>query len=464
MPSIKLSALVLLLLLFFTAKTPAWDSIVCAPPRGSFSPYWSSATVFTGQVESIETSDREMVAKFTVEKVYRGALGNQVDIRTEVRHGYFFQKDERYFVYSGMKGKDGRLYVDMCSPTRSLASAGEDIEFAEDVAAGKRGTRIHGWVFEYRPKLWTLRNNEPAAGIKVTIKGPDGRESTTVTDEKGRYVFKELADGAYEVRAETPAGTHEVKRPRNYLRDDRVYIGNGPPDNILSRSPFYRHWDGKSFMFTSAGSVRVRIGTVNGKPVPRQSVELLAIDDKGKAQSSYTYPDFGDLKRGEFVFDLVAPGKYLVAINPNGCHTPANIQLGRLFYPGVANEENARVITVRENEVVSLKEVFKPPPPLKERWMSGVVQLPDGTPVANATVFKFQKGIIFSTCVSTQSEVQTDAAGRFRLKGYEPYEYFIRAYIQIGSEIPRKRLISAAAEIPPGNGPDDLRLTLYPEN
>jgi hypothetical protein len=123
-------------------------------------------------------------------------------------------------------------------------------------------------------------------------------------------------------------------------------------------------------------------------------------------------------------------------------------------------EENAGIITVRENEVVRLKDFFKPLPPLKERWMSGVVLLPDGAPAANVTVFMLQKGVSIPTCVNTKSEVQTDTAGRFRLKGYEPYEYTVRAHIQTGSETPRKRLISPPAQILPGSRPDEIRLTL----
>jgi len=467
MSNIKLTVLVLLLLLFFTAETPAWDLIICGPPMSDFSPYWNAAAVFTGQVESIETREKEIIAKFAVEKVYRGVVGDRVEIATEVRHGYPFVKGEQYFVYSGSVRQDGKQHVDMCSATKVLVNAGEDIEFAEEVAAGKRGTRIHGWVYQYRPKLWTLRNNEPVAGIKVTIKDRTGKEFTTTTDEKGRYVFKEVADGAYEIKAETPAGTHLVGGFRNYGYSELLYIGHVTAEqNFGFRrfGPSYRFWDSRNFMFTSAGSIQGRVVNFADKQMSHGFLELLVLDDNGKSRENYAYAELrANGKPGEFVFGLVAPGKYMIAINPNGCHTRQPPQYGRIFYPGAADENDARIITVRENEVVKLKN-FKLPPPLREKWISGVVVLPDGTPVANATVFMGQKVVSISTCVNSSDNVQTDAAGRFRVKGFEPYEYTVGAYIQTGSDTPRKRLISRKVEILQESAPNDLRLTLYPEN
>jgi hypothetical protein len=235
MLNIKLSVL-LLFLLIFTGETSALDSIACGPKPGYFSPYWFSTAVFTGVVDSLERSEKEMIAKLTVEKAYRGIDSENVEIVTEVRHGYPFVQGQRYFVYA-WPAKEGRLYVDMCSPTKGLTDAAEDIEFAEDVAAGKRGTRIHGYVFVYRPKLRTLREHQPTAGLKVTIRDQDGRELTTTTDEKGRYIFKEVADGTYEIKSETPPGTHLVKGSGPYIHDDKVYIGWETCASAICRTP-----------------------------------------------------------------------------------------------------------------------------------------------------------------------------------------------------------------------------------
>jgi hypothetical protein len=160
---------------------------------------------------------------------------------------------------------------------------------------------------------------------------------------------------------------------------------------------------------------------------------------------------------------LVAPGKYLLTINPNGCHNNQEIQYGRMFYPGVANKDDARIITVGENEEVVLKK-FKLLPPLQDRWFSGVVISPDGAPAAGATVFMRQKGVPLPQCLGLNSEVKTDSTGRFRIRGYHPYTYVIRAYVETGSDTPRKRLLSEGAEIRPESPQDGIRLSLEPEN
>lgn len=457
MPNIKLPAL-FLLLLFFSIEAAARDSIACLPQRQSFSPYWAATSVFTGVVDSVETGEKEIVAKFTVEKAYRGVTLANLEVATDVRHGYPFQKGGRYFVYA-WTGSGARLYVDICSPTKALENASEDIEYAEDIAAGKRGTRIHGTVYEYRNKLREVPQNLPLAGMKVTIRNENGGEFMTLTDEKGRYVFKEVADGTYTIKTEAPAGTHLAAGPR-----EKVYIGTGEAIKMgFGGDLTYRRWDGWNFLFTSSGSIRGRIGKINGRLAPQQYVELLALDDQGKLpDKGYSYKYLWTNKlTGEFAFDMVAPGKYLLAINPNGCHNYQETQYGTTFFPGVAGEVDARVITVGENQEVKLKN-FKLLPPLKERWISGTVTLRDGTPAANATVFIRQKDVSFSTCQSFRSDVKTDAEGKFRIKGYEPYEYLVRAFIETGAEMPRKMLLSQEVQVLRDGVAGDIKLVIDP--
>jgi hypothetical protein len=71
-------------------------------------------------------------------------------------------------------------------------------------------------------------------------------------------------------------------------------------------------------------------------------------------------------------------------------------------------------------------------PPLKERWFSGTVFLADRTPAAGAKVILIDPNDrMMNTNVT---EVIADEHGRFRVKGYETFPYWIDAYIDLKSE------------------------------
>jgi hypothetical protein len=133
-----------------------------------------------------------------------------------------------------------------------------------------------------------------------------------------------------------------------------------------------------------------------------------------------------------------------------------------MFYPGVKNRSEAKIITIGESEQKKLGD-FKLLPTLKERTFSGVVLSSNGTPIKRAKVYLNEKD--FDKCGDFGSirETKTDEFGRFQLKGYESYEYKIGAYIERSQRNPYG-LQSEFVEIPTDGNLENLELIIKNPN
>ena len=187
---------------------------VCLPTRYQDLPYWSANFVFTGLVEKFTADEQAALTarqltvsdtytpvhnlvKFTVEKNYRGTNREKIEIISS----FNFKEGERYFVYA-LPSKNGKIYqLDDGECGKSpilLKDAKDDIEYAEEIAAGKIGTRIYGAVTQ--SISGTLQQIFPLAEIEITIKSKVNT-FTTKTDAVGKYVFKNIPTGEYEITA-----------------------------------------------------------------------------------------------------------------------------------------------------------------------------------------------------------------------------------------------------------------------
>lgn len=460
------------LIVFFLQISPIYAQYTCLP-NGKYQdlPYWQADSVFTGTVEKklVENSSDEKqenfttdrppqlinsVVKFSIEKKYRGITDKTIEINTTSS----FKEGEKYFVYA-VRGKDGKFYKlddGFCGkPPILLDNASEDIEYAEDIASGNSGTRIYGWVYQDKQDSFkTPRQNVPIIEIEVTIKS-ETNSFTTKTDKKGKYTFKNIPVGEYKISASTPNGMRE--REINYSGLNRrklIFIGQGYAPNQLillkakeKLTPFYYHSGSYNFFFTSLSSIEGKFIAHDGENPPQLFVHLLPIDENGKAilNDSITY-QWTNPKSGEFYFDSVPEGRYVVAINRYNCHTNRNPEYRRNFYPGTFDINKARIITVYPKQDIELRD-FRLSPPLKEKWVIGVVLSADKKPVANATVWmrdSSQKH--FDECVSGNSiSTQTDSNGRFKMKGFESYNYKISAYKEINKQ--NLRIYSEISEL-----------------
>ena len=352
------------------------------------------------------------------------------------------------------------------TPPILLKDAKDDLQYAEEIADGKLGTQISGFVFEDFQRLVTQRQNVPLADIEIAIKS-EKDFFTTRTDEKGKYIFKNVPPGEYKISAAAPKYLREKPFGDFYfemrgLKPSTVLIGettaggfrfnpNGKPKH------YYRHWDSYDFAFTSLSSIAGKAVDADGKVPPQQYVWLIPkfngkIDLDDYIQYVWTNP-----ADGTFVFTDIPTGEYVIAVNRKNCHSNNHPEYSRNFYPDAAALSDAELIAVGENQNIKTKD-FRLSPQLKERWFSGVVLAADRSPLANATVFLTntnQKNP--NECFSVNIETKTDELGRFNIKGYENYEYKIRAYIQPDVQsLPR--LFSKSLEIPTKDNAENIEL------
>ena len=453
----------------------------CLPINYRDLPYWSANFVFTGVVEKF-TADKQAVlaasqitisdtytpvhnlVKLAVEKNYRGNTGKTIEIISS----FNFKEGERYFIYA-LPSKDGKIYQlddgECGKPPILLKDAKDDIEYAEEIAAGKLGTRIYGSVTQ--SALGTLQQIFPLAEIEVTIKSKK-YTFTTKTDSDGKYIFKNIPIGKYEITAKIPPGMHEKEFLPDFISGriklHKVFVGKGfAADNFITigssekPKPYFYHSAAYNFQFSAQSSIKGKLTDFDGKVPPQQYVWLVPIINGKAALDSYTQYLWTNPADGKFVFKDIPKGEYTIVVNRYNCHSNNHPEYSRNFFSGVSEENNADIIRVGENQNIKIKD-FRLSAQLKERWFSGVVLSANKTPLANATVFltnSNQKNP--NECFSINIETKTDELGRFKLKGYEGYEYKIRAYIQT-NEQNSARLFSKILEIPTNDSIENIEM------
>ena len=161
-------------LCFACADALACSCMMSGPPCQE---YWRADVVFAGLVDEIantpvrqtdEDAWRTLTVRFSVESAFRGLEGSRIEVRTGMGGGdcgYGFKKGVRYLVYAH-RTKEGHLHASICSRTRPLTQAGEDLEYFR---------------------------NLPPAGTGATIRGQVILQSMALSDDS-RYVQKPMED------------------------------------------------------------------------------------------------------------------------------------------------------------------------------------------------------------------------------------------------------------------------------
>ena len=162
--------------------------------------------------EAASGIDSNRTFHFEVNEAFQGEVGSTAAVVTASHSascGYPFEVGRRYLVYAYPDEQDGELHVSGCGATKPLELAGEDIEFFRSLD----NASPNGSVF--RPvmlKSCDAGNGSctysPVPGLGVLLIAADGSRLETSTDGDGRYEFKDLAPGDYQVQAvgRTPGG------------------------------------------------------------------------------------------------------------------------------------------------------------------------------------------------------------------------------------------------------------------
>ena len=200
----NLSTLLFLAGLALLASASTAHACSCARERSVCEAFGSAPAVFVGKVVGSAERKTERAENgtpitfdvgeiyFAVEEVFSGVHGQKrVTIHSGTGGGdcgYWFIRGERYLIYAYGNLKEG-FGTNICTRTRPVAHAAEDLEFLRRLPVKGTGISIHGTVGELGEVDEQNRGRKlkPLAGIAITITGKDGKQTELVTDENGSY-------------------------------------------------------------------------------------------------------------------------------------------------------------------------------------------------------------------------------------------------------------------------------------
>jgi carboxypeptidase family protein len=378
----------------------------CAGIRAPCQAYGEAAAVFVGTVinsrviAANQSSDlfHRRVVRFVVDTPFRGVNAGEVEVTTGLGGGdcgFGFVETQQYLVYA--YEYEGKLSTGICTRTRSISQAQEDLGYLRGLTRSKPGVVISGQVVRYRRNPQGKLDTLPMTGIAVTIEGQT-REKTE-TDAKGQYRVEGLPPGEYVVKVSLPEGL-SIREPEQKV-------------NVADRGCAV-----VGFWLEPDGRLSGRVLNPQGLPVNKAEIFIYEADKEryqGFSDAAYSDQD------GKYLFQRVPQGRYLLMIRFDGM-TSQQRPFPLTYYPGVSERSQAAIITIGEGLRVEKYDLTVPPLPL-EYDVEGIALWANGTPAANARV-EYMGGDLVSY------SVKVDEQGRFRFKAYEGLKLGISASLE----------------------------------
>jgi hypothetical protein len=186
--------------------------------------YQKASAVFVGSVADIAEAPSKqgdtfeyLMIRFSIEQAFKGMSDAEANVATinGTDCDFGFKKGERYFVYAYHDSKHNRLVTGVCTRTKSLNYAEEDLAYAREASISSPKTSFCVRIVDgYRP----------VKDIKIVVNG-EGRQYTAVADGK-EFIYIELAKpGKYRVTVTGPKGFEFVP----FFIDSKVFSLNGRP-------------------------------------------------------------------------------------------------------------------------------------------------------------------------------------------------------------------------------------------
>jgi len=377
----------------------------CAGSPQPCEAFWQIDAVFTGTVISVERGEGtakyqtpQLFVRLQIADIFRGELvGSEVEVITGMGGGdcgYHFERGKQYLVYASKF--ENHLHTGICTRTRLLSEAADDLKFFYNMPAVGSGSIILGSVHRY---LLPLEDDEryrvtPLSSVKVTVDGL-GKHFEAETDRDGKFEFTQLEPGTYKVRAALPPS------PRNYGESEVTVVDRGCAYLDFVNRPGV-NISGKVVDPSGKAAAGLKIHLISAN-------EAMAVAPKGKWRFTTT--------EGRYSFDNVPPGDYLLGINlinSRDSQCPPHT-----YFPGVADSAAATLITIKEAQDMNDLNI-KLLPDADEVEIEGTVLWLNGTPATHAAL-SLNNGIM-------NRQTGTDISGHFVLKGVAGCTYQIMSF------------------------------------
>lgn len=302
---------------------------------------WTADAVFAGTVVSMTPIDnvslgapyQSLLVKFSVERGFVNAASGPTEIVTGMGGGdcgYRFKVGVTYLVYASKYGSS-ILTTGICSRTRPLAEAQEDIQYLTTMGASASGGRVYGRINEWRRDPAEERGADygPVEGINVSVRGATFFRDA-VTDADGRFQVPNLPVGKATVSIAVPPGFE----PAAFEREIDIKDVRACSQIDLTIQPLAR----ASGFVTDA----------SGRPLAGVDVDAVAQELAGFTPDQYQRPVKTD-ERGAFEFRDLPPGTYVFGINLT--KDPYKRPRGRSFFlPGTAVASEASVVELKAGD------------------------------------------------------------------------------------------------------------------
>jgi hypothetical protein len=330
-------------------------ALVAGPTRQAFGCFcapgspcqatWRAEAIFAGTVRSIESVDtitadgpiQSDLVTFDVERGFLNAKLGTIELVNESSTcGYRFQKGRRYLVYAEKAEETpSRLAATVCSRTRPLEEAAEDIAYLSAIGQLAASGRVNGRVTRsHRDPFEEHRvDYGPVEGLVVNLRGDTFSRDAT-TDRDGRYEFTGVPPGKLLATLLVPPGFDARYLERELdLTDPRACRINDYQIHTSARAS----------------------GTVvdeAGRPEAGVWVDAVAEELAGYQPPPYQSPVKTD-EQGRFTFDDLPPGAYVFGVNLT--KRPGAAPPGRpTFFPGTGLVKEATPIDLKPGDRVDV--------------------------------------------------------------------------------------------------------------
>lgn len=335
------------------AAVPA-HACSCSQPPPPCEALWHTPIVFSGEATVVtEQPGHAQLVTFKVDETFRGQVKGTVMVHGGGVCGAIFEQGRKYIVYAG--GGPSPLSASLCSRTRLLAEAGEDLAYLRNPPKRTKAV-VDGTI-----RVDADDDREGAPRANVTIRA-QGTPITARTDSQGRY------------RLELPVGryTLDVDDPALRVLHGRLPMVDLPDAGACARRNISVVWNG-----------RIRGTLLDHKGSPVANVEVSA-HARGNTRQKWRLEGRTDAA-GRYEIPEVPPGTWAVVVSDPDDGGPDERQpFPTTYYPGTAVRDKAKTLTTTRGGLADRID-FRLPPPLAVHTITGVVRRA-GNPAAKVMV------------------------------------------------------------------------------
>jgi hypothetical protein len=426
MTSIK--QLALCCLLFLTVGVADVHACMCLPGP-TCEDTWKATAVFVGTVVAIDKrqpTNREDIysnqVKIIVEESFRGDVGIQVVLLTGMSTcDVYFKVGQQYLVYAQKSSVENQLTTSICTRTRLLSEAGEDLSYLRNLSQASSGSTIQGKVQRLSRNSEGVGKFDPMIGIRVTVENSDKRMEF-VSNAEGEFVAKGLSPGTYTVSIDVPKGLIGIKENSVTVSDKGCAM--------------------VQFFVQSDGRLSGQVTNILGHAVSGAEITIFPADKDPRSNGEPTKSN----EQGIYELKRIAPGKYKLLIRYDGLSRFSK-PFPPLYHPGVQSAAQATVIEIGDGEEIKNYNLVVPELP-RDRTIEGIVVSSGGIPIKDAKVLLGFDAMF--------QPVSLDVGGRFSLKVYEGISIGLIAYIERDG----KRTESTWVTVPRSGDPGKIKLVL----